>query len=580
MWIKTGIVWLCCCFLFTSMQVVNGADVVEVAKYDFESGNLTGWNVLNQGGGVSVSSEDKQNGSYSVKLTASTGSDYWSVQLETPQINTIPGHLYRISFWAKAVGGGGIIRLSTASASQLKAESGGEDRQYLPELNIGGEWTQYIYESVYGSRLQAGGYSLKLRIDAGKVPGKVYYIDDVLIEDLTPDLEELEGTTPMAKNHAKFLGNIIADQVPDNFNVYWNQVTSENAGKWESVERQRNVMTWAAHDRAYNHAKTNGFKFKYHTLVWGSQEPTWLGSLTQTQQKTELEEFMQAVANRYPDIDYIDVVNEALHAPSSIRQALGGDGVTGWDWVVWSFRKAREYFPNAKLHINDYGIISDPPKAQRYVEIVNILKQENLIDGIGIQCHEFNMNTVTVNTMRNVLGILAATGLPIHVSELDITGNTSISEENQFQVYRDKFPVLWEHESVIGITLWGYINGSTWRTGSGIVEQDGRERKAMVWLKSYMASEKSQVPNKFENLSNNIEHRFDDDIKIYPNPVDDYLTIKGKDIRGIKILDISGKNIRSVFESETFSVQDLNKGVYILKIEYDSYIEMRKFMKR
>jgi endo-1,4-beta-xylanase len=562
------------------MQVVNGADVVEVAKYDFESGNLTGWNVLNQGGGVSVSSEDKQNGSYSVKLTASTGSDYWSVQLETPQINTIPGHLYRISFWAKAVGGGGIIRLSTASASQLKAESGGEDRQYLPELNIGGEWTQYIYESVYGSRLQAGGYSLKLRIDAGKVPGKVYYIDDVLIEDLTPDLEELEGTTPMAKNHAKFLGNIIADQVPDNFNVYWNQVTSENAGKWESVERQRNVMTWAAHDRAYNHAKTNGFKFKYHTLVWGSQEPTWLGSLTQTQQKTELEEFMQAVANRYPDIDYIDVVNEALHAPSSIRQALGGDGVSGWDWVVWSFRKAREYFPNAKLHINDYGIISDPPKAQRYVEIVNILKQENLIDGIGIQCHEFNMNTVQVNTMRNVLSILAATGLPIHVSELDITGNTSISEENQFQVYRDKFPVLWEHESVIGITLWGYISGTTWRTGSGIVEQNGRERKAMVWLKSYMASEKSLVPNKFENYSNNIEPRFNDDIKIYPNPVDDYLTIKGKDIRGIKILDISGKNIRSVFESETFSVQDLNKGVYILKIEYDSYIEMRKFMKR
>jgi len=562
------------------MQVVNGADVVEVAKYDFESGNLTGWNVLNQGGGVSVSSEDKQNGSYSVKLTASTGSDYWSVQLETPQINTIPGHLYRISFWAKAVGGGGIIRLSTASASQLKAESGGEDRQYLPELNIGGEWTQYIYESVYGSRLQAGGYSLKLRIDAGKVPGKVYYIDDVLIEDLTPDLEELEGTTPMAKNHAKFLGNIIADQVPDNFNVYWNQVTSENAGKWESVERQRNVMTWAAHDRAYNHAKTNGFKFKYHTLVWGSQEPTWLGSLTQTQQKTELEEFMQAVANRYPDINYIDVVNEALHAPSSIRQALGGDGVSGWDWVVWSFRKAREYFPNAKLHINDYGIISDPPKAQRYVEIVNILKQENLIDGIGIQCHEFNMNTVQVNTMRNVLSILAATGLPIHVSELDITGNTSISEENQFQVYRDKFPVLWEHESVIGITLWGYISGTTWRTGSGIVEQNGRERKAMVWLKSYMASEKSLVPNKFENYSNNIEPRFNDDIKIYPNPVDDYLTIKGKDIRGIKILDISGKNIRSVFESETFSVQDLNKGVYILKIEYDSYIEMRKFMKR
>ena len=579
--VRTGLIFLCCYLLFTSMKVVKGADVVEVANFDFESGSLTGWNAINSGAGVSVSTEDKNNGSYAVKLIASSASDYWSVQLEMPQINTLAGHLYRISFWAKTVGGGGIIRLSTAASNQLIAENTGQDRQYLPDLNIGNEWTKYTYESVYGSGLKAVGSVLKIRFDAGKVPGKVYYIDDVLIEDLTPELEIIDnGTTPMAKNHAKFLGNIIADQVPDNFNIYWNQVTSENAGKWESVERQRNVMTWTAHDRAYNHAKTNGFKFKYHTLVWGSQEPTWLGSLTQAQQKIELEEFMQAVANRYPDIDYIDVVNEALHAPSSIRQALGGDGVTGWDWVVWSFRKARTYFPNAKLHINDYGIISDPPQANRYVEIINILKQENLIDGIGIQCHEFNMNTVQVSTMRNVLGILAATGLPIHVSELDITGNTSISEENQFQVYRDKFPILWEHESVIGITLWGYISGTTWKTGPGIVEQDGHERKAMVWLKNYMASERSRVPNKFENYSNNMELRFDDDMKIYPNPVDDFLTIKGKNIRGIKILDISGKIIRSAYENETLNVQDLNKGVYLLQIEYDSHVVMKKFMKR
>jgi chitodextrinase len=35
--------------------------------------------------------------------------------------------------------------------------------------------------------------------------------------------------------------------------------------------------------------------------------------------------------------------------------------------------------------------------------------------------------------------------------------------------------------------LWGYIVGQTWRDGTGIVNSNGTERQAMVWLKSYVA---------------------------------------------------------------------------------------------
>jgi endo-1,4-beta-xylanase len=281
---------------------------------------------------------------------------------------------------------------------------------------------------------------------------------------------------------SKFVGNIIASSVPSNYATYWNQVTPENSTKWGSVESIRNKMNWSQADTAYNYAKSKGMPFKFHTLVWGSQEPGWIGTLSATDQKAEVLEWIQAAAAKYPDSEYVDVVNEPLHAPASFRNALGGSGSTGWDWVVWSFEQARKYFPNSKLLINDYGIISDPNATSNYVKIINILKSKGLVDGIGIQCHQFNMDNVSVSTMNSVLNTLSATGLPIYVSELDMTGD----DNTQLSRYREKFPVLWQNPNVKGITLWGWIQGQTWIDGTHLISSSGTERPALTWLKSYL----------------------------------------------------------------------------------------------
>ena len=66
-------------FLITVFVFLGGFYPVFSASttFGFESGNLSGWSVLNQGGGVSVTQEDKYNGVYSVKLVASASSkDY------------------------------------------------------------------------------------------------------------------------------------------------------------------------------------------------------------------------------------------------------------------------------------------------------------------------------------------------------------------------------------------------------------------------------------------------------------------------------------------------------------------------
>nr|BAF57471.1 putative glycosyl hydrolase family10 [uncultured symbiotic protist of Cryptocercus punctulatus] len=295
----------------------------------------------------------------------------------------------------------------------------------------------------------------------------------------------LSFSAPIAQGKSKFLGNVIGSSVPSNFGNYWNQVTPENGGKWGSVQSSQNSFNWGDADKAYNWAKSNGAVFKYHTLVWGSQEPGWIGSLSNDAKKQAVTSWINAIKAHFSSIDLIDVVNEALHAPASYREALGGSGSTGWDWIVWSFTQARSAFPGAKLLINEYGVINDSNEARQYIEIINILKSRNLIDGIGIQCHQFNVNSLSAASAKSVLDQLGATGLPIYSSEFDANGN---SEADQAAIYQRIFPAIWEHSSVKGVTLWGYITGTTWKDGTGIVEQNGNERQAMAWLKSYIAS--------------------------------------------------------------------------------------------
>jgi endo-1,4-beta-xylanase len=297
----------------------------------------------------------------------------------------------------------------------------------------------------------------------------------------------------LATGHEKFIGNVINFNIPASFDAYWNQVTPENAGKWGSVEGSRDVYGWGGADLAYNYARQRGLPFKFHTLIWGNQQPGWITQLSPAEQAEEIEEWIRLVGERYPEMDFVDVVNEPLpgHAPAGYRNAIGGAGATGWDWVIWSFEKARQYLPNAKLLVNEYNLLNSDSNTNTTIQIVNLLKQRNLIDGIGIQCHRFEVESPSVNALRANLDRLAATGLPIYISEFDIgnLGNTGTpNDAQQLQIYQRVFPVLWEHPGVKGITFWGYIQGAIWQETAFLVRTDGTERPALQWLRQYLSS--------------------------------------------------------------------------------------------
>jgi len=289
----------------------------------------------------------------------------------------------------------------------------------------------------------------------------------------------------IAAGKPKFLGSAMSPNPPSNFATYWNQITPENAGKWGTVEATRDVMNWSQLDAVYSYAQQHGFKFKEHTLVWGSQFPSWLTSLSQADQRAQIEQWMQLVSQRYPNAWAVDVVNEPVKTALPFKAALGGDGATGWDWVITSFQLARQFFPNAKLFINEYGTENDPTARGQYISIINLLKSRGLIDGIGVQAHYFNLDNTSASQMTTALNAYAATGVDVYITELDITGGGS--DAGQLAKYQELFPVIWNHSSVKGVTVWGYVVGQTWHAGTGLVNSNGTERPAMTWLKGFVS---------------------------------------------------------------------------------------------
>ncbi|MBX0290279.1 endo-1,4-beta-xylanase [Hymenobacter sp. HSC-4F20] len=398
----------------------------------------------------------------------------------------------------------------------------------------------------------------------------------------TPPVTFTPTGPALAAGKSKFLGGVYSQPQKPFFNAYFNQVTPENAGKWGSVEGTRNQMNWTELDSAYALAKTKGYPFKMHTLIWGQQQPVWIETLPPAEQLAEITEWFAAVAQRYPNLDQIEVVNEATNdlplngstgpngpnTPGSgagnYYEALGGAGTTGWDWVIKSFQLARQYFPNAQLLINDYGVITSNANAQRYLGIINLLKDRNLVDGVGIQGHAFETRNIPAATLQANLDVLASAGKPLYITELDIDGVNSsnqLDDAVQLAEYQRVFPTLWTHPAVKGITLWGYRPGH-WRTAQGayLANADNTERSALAWLRTYVRA--TVLSSKAAQASN---------VRVYPNPATDgRVTLSGlTQAAQVRVLDLQGRVVQQ-FSAKASPYQELHlavaPGLYIVQV--------------
>ncbi len=311
---------------------------------------------------------------------------------------------------------------------------------------------------------------------------------------LTVGLLPMKTMAQLSSNPDKFLGNITTEYSVDwgnePFWTLWNQITPENESKWGSVEGTRGRYNWGC-DNAFNYAKNHNFPHKFHALVWGSQYPGWLPSLSPNERYEAIVSWYDAVKKKYNTLPLIDVVNEAVgtHQKDNpmIKESLFGAGKTGYDWLIKAFEMASERWPDAILIYNDFNTFQW--NTNEYIDLVRTLRDAGApVDAYGCQSHDMlDMNGNRFTNFRSVCDQLqTALKMPFYSTEYDVgTDNDNI----QLECYKDQIAYMWERDYCAGITLWGYNYGHTWTTNgnSGIIK-DGKDRPAMTWLREYMAS--------------------------------------------------------------------------------------------
>jgi hypothetical protein len=82
------------------------------------------------------------------------------------------------------------------------------------------------------------------------------------------------------------------------------------------------------------------------------------------------------------------------------------------------------------------------------------------------------------------MNALAATGLPIYITEMDLDGET---DQVQLDEMMRLFPLFWEHPAVAGVTFFGF-RPPVWRQAQGayLTWTNGVERPALQWLRDYV----------------------------------------------------------------------------------------------
>jgi GH35 family endo-1,4-beta-xylanase len=129
--------------------------------------------------------------------------------------------------------------------------------------------------------------------------------------------------------------------------------------------------------------------------------------------------------------------------------------------------------------LNDYNVLSW--NTDEFITMAQPAINAGVVDALGLQSH--GLEDRPLSDVQSKLNRIAALGLPIYISEYDIART---DDQTQLNIMQQQFPLFYTHPAVKGITLWGYVYGKTWVTGSGLIQDNGTPRPAMTWLMNYL----------------------------------------------------------------------------------------------
>jgi len=285
--------------------------------------------------------------------------------------------------------------------------------------------------------------------------------------------------------------------------THFNSVTCENEMKWDALEATENSFNYTNADAIVNFARTNNMKVRGHTLVWYSQNPSWVfsngsgGMATSSVLLGRMRNHITKVMQHFQGKVYAwDVVNEAINNDGTYRDGTLADDkkslwyqIIGQSYIAEAFKAAHAADPNAKLFYNDYYDYLPAKRDGIYNMLKGLLDSGVVVHGVGLQTH-LNIQPSTdptnqayyqnVSDLEAAIVKYASLGLEVQITEMDVSlyipGVTYTSDmfyttatftdalqTQQAERYRAFFDLFRAHKDVItGVTLWGIADDNTW----------------------------------------------------------------------------------------------------------------------
>ncbi len=203
----------------------------------------------------------------------------------------------------------------------------------------------------------------------------------------------------------------------------FDQVTADWQMKMEVILNPDGGFDFTQPDAVAGFAARHGLRLHGHNLIWYTYRPPAFERLAGDRAAfaAAYRNYILAVAGRYRGqaVGW-DVVNEPVAEDGiGYRDCLWRQ-VLGMEYVARALHDAREAAPDAVLFVNDYNLESNPNKLAGFMRLAEqLLSAGAPLGGLGTQAH------LTVDTqpgqVRACIRTLATLGLPIHVSELDVS---------------------------------------------------------------------------------------------------------------------------------------------------------------
>jgi endo-1,4-beta-xylanase len=260
----------------------------------------------------------------------------------------------------------------------------------------------------------------------------------------------------------------------------FSSISAEYEMKMNPISTGSNSYNWTAADKIVKYGNDNGINVHGHALVWHNAVPNWLKTFSGTNAEFTLEvkKYITDVVTRYAGkVKSWDVVNEAVDDGSggNMRNTIFLQKM-GPNYIRDCFQWAREAAnaagdTNLLLFYNDYATSDQISKQNKVFDIVNDLKNSNLIDGVGFQMHNTYL-TPTKAQMEIDINRHVALGLKIHISEYDLTVNqfndiTTFTNERRL-AQKAKFTEIVKIYNALpaknkyAFTVWGLRDNDSW----------------------------------------------------------------------------------------------------------------------